>query len=139
MLQYVFVYGTLMTAMVNHHVIADYAAAIISPAWLYGRLYHLHYGFPALIEGTGNKVYGELIEITNASAALAVLDELEDYYGPGDGRNMYKRLVRPVYSKQGVIYAYVYVWADKEKLPLSAVKVAEGNWHRFISGSIKDQ
>ena len=41
-----FVYGTLKRGFHNHRLVAQ--ATAIQPAWTWGRLWHLHAGFPAL-------------------------------------------------------------------------------------------
>ena len=43
---FLFVYGTLKSGLCNHHYTGQLKS--LKPAWIYGRLYHLEQGYPAL-------------------------------------------------------------------------------------------
>ncbi|OPZ72496.1 MAG: AIG2-like family protein [Firmicutes bacterium ADurb.Bin456] len=75
----VFVYGTLMTGMNNHHLIKPYLENI-QQGKTAGILYDLPYGYPAIIPGNGT-VYGEVMGPHNLGEALKVLDRLECVIG----------------------------------------------------------
>ncbi|MNE92846.1 Gamma-L-glutamyl-butirosin B gamma-glutamyl cyclotransferase [compost metagenome] len=42
-------------------------------------------------------------------------DELEEYYGPGDARNDYERVVTEVTTDTGVAEAWVYVYSHSQQ------------------------
>ncbi|MFZ5591461.1 MAG: gamma-glutamylcyclotransferase family protein [Bacillota bacterium] len=133
-MQRVFVYGTLLTGMANHYLIAPYAKKI-TPAQARGLLYALPYGYPAMIAGNGT-VYGEVVELTGGEEAWRVLDDLEDYRGPGCPDNLYERVVQKVCLPGGqLISAYVYLWAKPDELPRIGRLLVHGNWRRHVRGS----
>lgn len=75
----VFVYGTLMKDMYNHRLVEPFIKHLETAKTL-GRLYELHYGYPAMIGGD-EEVWGEILELKDVEAALKVLDRLEGYSG----------------------------------------------------------
>jgi gamma-glutamylcyclotransferase (GGCT)/AIG2-like uncharacterized protein YtfP len=69
----VFVYGTLMTEMGNHHLVAPFIADI-QRATVKGLLYHLPFGYPAMLAGE-DIVWGELPVLRNtADSEFGVLE-----------------------------------------------------------------
>ncbi|SDF28576.1 gamma-glutamylcyclotransferase [Sporolituus thermophilus] len=133
MIKHVFVYGTLMSGLANHHVLKPYIKAI-GPAKTAGRVYHLPYGYPAYCaDGGQGEVTGELVELKDISKALASLDQLEGYYGPGCADNLYDRIVRPVTAADGrIVDAYIYAWHDRESLAALGVPVPGGDWREYV-------
>lgn len=79
MLNRVFVYGTLKVDGCNHGIVQPFVKSICA-ATMRGIIYDLPVGYPAAIDGDG-QVIGQVIELNDVEAALAVLDRLEDYYG----------------------------------------------------------
>lgn len=127
MLNRVFVYGTLMQGMSNHHLVAPYLIAIYS-AQMRGILFDLPYGYPAVLDGEG-VVKGELIELSDVADALATLDKLEQYHGQICPENLYDRVIREVIDSNGnVISAYVYLWSKPEKLEDIGKRIPNGEW-----------
>lgn len=137
--KHVFVYGTLLTGMPNHHIIQPFVKNI-QLGKTSGVLY-LIYGYPAMTmvaetgaDETGNDQYvsGEVVELIRVPEALKVLDELEDYKGPQHPDNLYERIVRPVFLESGQeVSAYVYIWGNGTELEQIGEKVASGNWKRL--------
>ncbi len=76
--------------------------------------------WPGLVPGGAGVVYGEWLRLDHA--ALAVLDELEDYYGPDDERNDYERL--PIADCRSGRMGIAYVWRDGRGYP----PLASGRW-----------
>lgn len=108
----VFAYGTLMTGEANHGVASPHLLSV-EPGAVGGRLYDAG-AYPALVvggeEGEAGRsiVRGEWLTVTEAG--LLAMDELEEYFGPGDPRNDYERvLVRDI---DGVRQGWAYVWND---------------------------
>jgi gamma-glutamylcyclotransferase (GGCT)/AIG2-like uncharacterized protein YtfP len=122
-----FVYGTLMKDLKNH----DYIAKDIltrEEAWIPGTLYHLEYGYPALILDGNGKVKGEWVQVRNGDEIVRKLDALEDYYGPGHPDNHYERRQIEVLGQKG----YVYEWV----LSLKGIStlVPHGDWRAYLKG-----
>ena len=129
----VFVYGTLMQGMENHFLIQPFTAAV-APAVVNGaRLYHLEYGYPALVfSGKAAQVRGELVELADMEKALAVLDQLEDYYGAGHPDNLYERVLCSAEFGAGTaVEAYVYVWSKPEQLTALGQLIPSGCWRTW--------
>ncbi|MFC5449586.1 gamma-glutamylcyclotransferase family protein [Paenibacillus aestuarii] len=118
----VFVYGTLMVGESNHAVAAPYVVSV-QPGAVHGELYNVG-AYPALllISAEGGKlqqVIGEWLEVTEEG--LAAMDELEDYYGPGEANEYERVFVRDV---NGLREGWVYVWEDISGLK----KIRSGSW-----------
>jgi len=124
----VFVYGTLMVGESNHAVAAPYVLSV-QPGAVHGELYHVG-AYPALLlsklaEGEEPKrVVGEWLEVTEEG--LAAMDELEDYYGPGEA-NEYERVW--VHDVNGLREGWVYVWEDVSGLQA----IRSGSWRAFCA------
>ncbi len=111
----VFVYGTLMRDMSNHHLIEPFIRHL-ETAKTIGQVYDLPYGYPAMVSGH-EEVWGEIIELNDVEEALEVLDRLEGYSGVDSPRNLYNRTVQVIYTMSGKTEeAYVYFWANPEAL-----------------------
>lgn len=124
----VFVYGTLRNGESNYNLIRDYVQTT-KPAWVRGWLFDLGL-YPAMIEGKG-WVKGELIQLKDREQALKILDELEDYYGPGNPANLYERIQLEVWTDEGQKEnAIAYVFSEKRKQQLIALNrlLSGGDW-----------
>lgn len=132
--QYLFVYGTLMREMDNYRFIAPYSAEVVLGE-IAGRLFHLTYGYPALVlDRQAQSVKGELVRIVAMSKALPVLDQLEGYFGQGCPQNLYDRVVCLVKKTDGqMVTAYVYEWSHPEVLADIGTPVVSGCWRRFTA------
>jgi gamma-glutamylcyclotransferase (GGCT)/AIG2-like uncharacterized protein YtfP len=132
--KHVLVYGTLMREMDNHHLIAPYTKTV-TPGWVSGgQLYHLEYGYPALILNGDTAVQGEIVEITDMADALPVLDHLEGYHSEGCPTNLYDRIVCQAQTADGkMVEVYVYVWTHSEQLSTIGCLVADGCWRSFMA------
>ena len=127
----IFVYGSLMTGMSNHSVIAPFVQGV-RVAYTKGTLYHLPDGYPALVEGSGI-VWGELFDLRDSQNALTILDRFEDFYGPGNSHNLYERVPQTVWSEDGTEFtAQVYRWAKPLELKGIGVPVPNGDWREFL-------
>jgi gamma-glutamylcyclotransferase (GGCT)/AIG2-like uncharacterized protein YtfP len=110
--KYIFVYGTLkrsvanpMGAMMRRH------AHYIAEAIIAGRMYDLG-PYPGLVlEDSGTAVYGELYEITQPNALLALLDAYEGCADDDPQPHDFVRVLATVRDTDGVDYrAWVYVY-----------------------------
>lgn len=130
----IFVYGTLMKGFENHkNYLADYVLEE-RKGWLHGKLYHLPYGYPAVIEGDGI-VEGEIFSVRDIQEVLFRLDWLEDYNQP-EGEDMYirmKRRVRDEFKNERM--CYVYLWSPErlDEILTKGVYIKDGSWRRFLN------
>ncbi|GAB4262615.1 MAG: gamma-glutamylcyclotransferase [Deferrisomatales bacterium] len=122
MTDWVFVYGTLKRGGRYHRRIRPFVREGRT-GWVPGRLLDLG-GYPGWVAGAG-RVWGEAYRLSPLAPALAVLDELEDYYGPGDPRNLYERLTVEVRGEGEPVRAWAYRYVGpRQGRPF----VAGGRW-----------
>ncbi|WP_054943865.1 gamma-glutamylcyclotransferase [Paenibacillus ihuae] len=119
----VFVYGTLRQGEQYHDLLGD-SRLFSLLALVKGTLADTGSGYPVLLETEGT-VAGELYEVT--AEVLQRLDELEGYYGPGDARNDYERVVTEVTTDTGVTEAWVYVYRHTQQY----AAIPEGDWKLY--------
>lgn len=123
----IFVYGTLKQGFCNYPKIHPFCKNIRS-AVLQGILYDLPFGYPGAIDGKG-KIRGQVFELNDVELALQILDELEDYFGPGCADNVYERVIREVGLTDGSFeYVYVYLWRNAQLLAHYGRINNEGEW-----------
>ncbi|WP_018133176.1 gamma-glutamylcyclotransferase family protein [Effusibacillus pohliae] len=161
-MHYVFVYGTLRSGQKYHSLVKKFVVTV-KPAFVQGRLYHLREGYPALVlardlpraEADGpqpaggdngrtvrvavavTRVRGDLLGFADLKPVLPILDELEDYYGPGDPRNLYERVT--VWAAAGggrrvrsLVYAFPsgkLGWLERHAIPIPG-----GDWVKWKAG-----
>ncbi|RPK65285.1 Gamma-L-glutamyl-butirosin B gamma-glutamyl cyclotransferase [Streptomyces sp. ADI96-02] len=92
-----FVYGTLLPGEPNHDLFLRGRTAAETPAVLPRALLYDGPGYPYAIEGHG-RVQGALITAAPGvhQELLGLLDDLEEFLGPGHPRNLYERVARDV-------------------------------------------
>ena len=134
MLRTFFVYGTLMTDCVNHHVIGTDAIERVIRAKMQNvdlYMYHKSY-FPCMIIGQ-EEVIGELIMIKEHvfEKILMRMDQLEGYISPNNPKNFYERVIMQAKDEQGVMVdAYCYVYnASNGQL---GEKIVAGDFKRYL-------
>ncbi len=126
----IFVYGTLMSGMSNYHVIRPFIKTV-KPAKMKGILYDLPLGYPAMVDGEGT-VLGEIMESNDIESALAILDELEEYYGPGALGNEYIRVIREAECNGEKYNTFVYLWAKPMQLDELGILLTNGDWKTIM-------
>ncbi|MGI5909790.1 MAG: gamma-glutamylcyclotransferase family protein [Sphaerochaetaceae bacterium] len=132
----IWVYGSLMEGFFNYEKALVGKVVSRARSRVKGSVFHqLDKGYPALVPGEG-WVYGELLELADFNGTLPVLDEIEEYYGPGDRRNEYDRLLTPVFLCESEKWteAHVY-WYGRKDLGTQenpAVPVPSGDWRTFM-------
>ena len=87
-----FVYGSLRSAHPAHALVSPYVAGI-APATTTGRLLVMAGGYPGLLDDPTAHVTGEMLQLRDVDAALAVLDEYEG--------TEYQRVLRAVTLADG--------------------------------------
>ncbi|WP_406860787.1 gamma-glutamylcyclotransferase family protein [Streptomyces sp. HUAS MG47] len=125
-----FVYGTLRPGEPNHDRFLLGRTAAEEPARLAGALLYDGPGYPYATPGDG-RIAGELVTAAPGAYGelLAVLDRLEDYFGPGHPRNLYERERRDVLRLRdgAAVPAWVYFAAPGARPgPL----IEGGDWFR---------
>jgi gamma-glutamylcyclotransferase (GGCT)/AIG2-like uncharacterized protein YtfP len=125
----VFVYGTLKPGECNYDRYCARAVVAQQAAIVYGQLFDLPLGYPALTPGSGI-VHGVLLEFAE-NGVLTQLDELEDY----DPRrpieqNEYVRIRVKTFSPQhqplGVAWAYQMPLEQAKRS--GGVRLSDGVW-----------
>jgi gamma-glutamylcyclotransferase (GGCT)/AIG2-like uncharacterized protein YtfP len=125
----VFVYGTLKPGECNYDRYCAHAVVGKQAAIVYGQLFDLPLGYPALTPGPG-VVHGFLLEFANDSV-LAQLDELEEYdpQRPIE-QNEYVRIRVKTFSPQhqplGVAWAYQMPLEQAKRF--GGVRLPHGLW-----------
>lgn len=134
---WVFVYGTLMSGMSAHDKIAIFVKQIV-PAWVCGRLVQLSAGYPVLLPGSG-RVAGELIELQQVEAALAAMDEWEEYYGPQQVENAYERELWLVYGEAFTTMAWLYCCpaGREERVMAEGITIPQNDWRKFTKNHLQ--
>ncbi|GIX07274.1 MAG: gamma-glutamylcyclotransferase [Candidatus Poribacteria bacterium] len=126
-----FVYGTLRSGEPAHGMLVPPPVQVL-PGEVEGRLFALPEGYPGLLDGTG-RVRGELL-LYPGGVPLPLLnrvDRFEGYYGPGDPRNLYDRIVVVVLTPRGELSAYAYRYRDAERAQRLGVWIPHGDWARY--------
>ena len=123
---YLFVYGTLKKNFDSHQLLKD--SKFIDNAYIYGSLFELTAGFPAVcLDGGRDHVYGEVYDIDEFE-----IDEIDQYEGfnPDDpSDSIYLRLEADAYiAKNKTIKVSVYVMDDKQISRFLAIPVRSGKW-----------
>ncbi|GGT48065.1 gamma-glutamylcyclotransferase family protein [Streptomyces purpureus] len=123
-----FVYGTLRPGEHNHDRFLRGRTAAEEPARLPGAVLHDGPGFPYAVPGEG-EVRGALVTAAPGGYGqlLSVLDDLEEYAGPGHPLNLYDREARDVVRDRdgATVRAWVYFAAPGTAL---GPRIADGDW-----------
>lgn len=75
----------------------------------------------------GEAVYGELFTFDDPAQRMPAIDRLEGFR-PGQA-SMYRRVLTPVFTKDGVAAAWVYV-TDSEQFLRSCRRLQDGRWEQ---------
>jgi gamma-glutamylcyclotransferase (GGCT)/AIG2-like uncharacterized protein YtfP len=136
----VFVYGTLMSGFANYRTYIQPRPHQAFLAKTKGRLYHLPEGYPALvIAEDADWIYGEMIIFPPDlyPDVLAELDELEEFFAPGDSRNEYERELIQVsrMDTEENCFAFTYTMRGKKEryARTKGIWVSSGDW-RYMRG-----
>lgn len=104
-----FVYGTLKPNEINYQRYCAGKVLAAVPAMVYGQLYALPVGYPALVEGS-DRVYGTVLSFQDPQL-LAVLDVLEGYDPQRrPEQNDYQRECIEAYDGSGKAIGSVWVY-----------------------------
>jgi gamma-glutamylcyclotransferase (GGCT)/AIG2-like uncharacterized protein YtfP len=128
----VFFYGTLMTPFnrpgrrrIDSHLVFKGNGRMTAALFDLGI-------YPAAVPAGGDnaRVRGEVHEMTDASAVLAVLDEIEGYSPADPDTSLYTRLVTPITLDDGNV---VDAWAYFYNAPLGrAERITSGDYLEYL-------
>ncbi len=119
----IFVYGSLRQGQTARSLIAEYIGAS-EPATLPGTLWALPDGYPVITKGD-TPIVGELIQLSDLTAALPLLDA---YEGDNYSRNLQQAETRDG-SKR---WAWVYTVANDSLLE-GGIVIESGDWDTFVT------
>ncbi|MEJ8546808.1 gamma-glutamylcyclotransferase family protein [Brevibacillus borstelensis] len=132
----VFVYGSLLPGFGNHNMYVKPYSHTLQPAVVRGHLYHFSAGYPGLLRSESGTVKGALLTFSSDvyEEALAGLDELEDYFGPGDPRNEYERIVASAMTiaEGEEVQAFLYRYAKEDWARREGIYIPSGDWRRYM-------
>jgi gamma-glutamylcyclotransferase (GGCT)/AIG2-like uncharacterized protein YtfP len=114
-----FVYGTLREGQAARSMIENYVAAS-RPATIAGAVYAFPDGYPGVLEHGRGTVMGELVKLTDLTAAFALLDAYE-------GDDFIRILKVATLDDRSETFAWCYVLAD-ERMVDGATLVDSGDW-----------
>lgn len=128
--QFVFFYGTLMTAF-NRPWRREVEDQLVFKGYgsIAAALFDLG-AYPAAVPDCGGRVRGELYEMTRADDVLRTLDEFEGYSPASPESSLYARLITPVTLDDGEeLQAWVYFYSA----PLDhAERIESGDYLSFF-------
>jgi len=135
-----FVYGTLMRGQENFAACAR-DALTIRPAATTGTLYHLHAGFPVLVDTGEGRVIGEIMTFPSSERTVVVFDELEGYNQDRPEDGLYVRVARVVEALDGGASPRCWTYVvPPDRLPHIApyaIRVPDGDWAAFVKGQVR--
>jgi len=132
MAQLVFFYGTLMAPFNRPgRRRVDDDLVFVGEGSIAATLFDLGI-YPAAVPSTDARVRGELHEVTNPSAVLDTLDEIEGYRPGQPAASLYARLLIPVTLDDG---RQMEAWAYFYNAPLGqAERIASGDYLEHLRG-----
>jgi len=108
---FVFFYGTLMAGFDRRRRASlDAKLTYLGRGSIQGWLFDLGL-YPAAIPASDGRVWGEVYEVADSAAVLAVLDEIEGFRSDDPDRSLYVRSSVPVTMSDGterIAWAYFY-------------------------------
>lgn len=129
-----FVYGTLRPGGRYHDACLKGRTAAEEPARLPGARLYDGPGYPYLRLGGAGEVCGELVHAAAGryGELLAVLDELEDFHGPGHPRNLYEREACDIVRVRDGVRVPAWVYLAAAGAPLGP-PIPSGDWLRHLT------
>lgn len=121
---YLFVYGTLKKNKSNHNLLKN--AEFIGEAFVFGTLYDLNVGFPALVETGNNKVYGEIYKIDDS--LIESLDQFEGFHNDDIDNSLYIRKSINVNHNNKLLECQVYVMTESSLKKFIYTPINSGKW-----------
>jgi gamma-glutamylcyclotransferase (GGCT)/AIG2-like uncharacterized protein YtfP len=125
-----FVYGSLSEGLVHFNKIQDF---IISSTAAITRasVYRLKVGYPVLLEGEDDEVFGCLVKMRTTEFLVNLLDEFHGYHRMDETKSLFFRREIVVHTDQVMEKAWAYLLNPK-KLPKTARLIQGGNWQKSL-------
>ncbi|OQW50592.1 MAG: hypothetical protein A4S09_02020 [Proteobacteria bacterium SG_bin7] len=128
-----FVYGSFSEGMVHFAKISNYILETF-PAQVRGTIYQLEVGYPVLVDGGNDIVFGSVVKLKDADLLYKILDEFHGYSLTEPNKSLYLRssfVANKVPSMEEIrVLGYTL---NPVKLPRGATKISDGNWLRAMS------
>jgi gamma-glutamylcyclotransferase (GGCT)/AIG2-like uncharacterized protein YtfP len=115
-----FVYGTLL----SNGAQAALLPGRRRPGWVHGTLYGMPAGYPALVPGGSDPVYGEWLD----PVPPRVLSMLDAYEGVDQG--LYQRVEIDVHTTR--VRFRAWAWAMEQPAKAGGVRIRSGRWRSLI-------
>ena len=131
MIDYLFVYGTLLQP---GNPFADYLSqncSYVSPGKIKGKLYDIS-EYPGLIiaDNDHNYVRGSIYQLHQPEENLKIFDDYEGFGPEQDQPNLYNRSIATIETGDGFIDAWVYLY----NLPVDGLPIIpSGNYAEYIA------
>ncbi len=124
-----FVYGTLRSQGVYHHMIKDYIK-YIQPAWTYGTLFHYAFKndlgyYPYITEGI-NKIQGELVCLFKVKEIFSIIDDFED------NGIIYERILKSVFTENKIGHLS-WIYFIKKGSEKKGRYIPSGDWIKEVN------
>jgi gamma-glutamylcyclotransferase (GGCT)/AIG2-like uncharacterized protein YtfP len=121
----IFAYGTLMSGMRSHGMLAPRVRRAHGSARVAGAsLIHIDW-YPGLVLTDEGSVHGELYELDDVATTLREFDSYEDFSGYDSAGSLYRRSLVSAVSDGGSILAWTYIYlGDPDAFPL----IPSGRW-----------
>jgi gamma-glutamylcyclotransferase (GGCT)/AIG2-like uncharacterized protein YtfP len=129
-----FVYGTLRRGLRLHHYLQNLGARFQAEASVPADLFDLgSYPGARPVSAEGNRVHGELFQLSDPSHDLAVLDELEEFIPDDPECSEFYREVAEVTLRDGTReHAWIY-WLG-EIASAGRPRIASGDYAAWLAG-----
>lgn len=127
---FVFFYGTLMAGFDRRRRASlDAKLTYLGRSSIQGWLFDLGL-YPAAIPASDGRVWGEVYEVADSAAVLAVLDEIEGFRPDDSDRSLYVRSSVPATMPDGTVRT---AWAYFYNAPLGqAERIASGDYLEHV-------
>jgi len=121
----IFAYGTLMSGMRGHGLLAPRVRHAHGSAHVVGAsLIHIDW-YPGLVLSDEGSVHGELYEVDDVAATLREFDSYEEFVGYDSATSLYRRSLVSAVANGGSTLAWTYIYlGDREAFPL----IPSGRW-----------
>lgn len=133
--QGIFVYGTLLPGQANFKTIAHLVAEWRT-ARTRGRLFHLDFGYPAMLDSASGWVRGALLSFRcELDEALEVCDMVEGYHPEDVASSLFVRVlkeVEPAGAEPVRGWCYCWVGERQEILTHFGREIEDGDWQAFL-------
>lgn len=129
----VFVYGTLMKGLGNHHILKD--SQYLGKYAAHGKMFTVSL-FPGirLSDCLSEIIFGEVYVVNDS--VLGQLDFLEGYDSESDDNSMYNRrqiLVRSCVEEiNNIMIANIYIWNEPDEEMYKYDRIESGDYRKWI-------